>query len=111
MIPSIGMIVAYRLTMRDAAQINRRRNEATRAMSGIQHAGTVLHTGNAVSAGDVFPFLITKIWDKTPDEASAVNGQVFLDGNDQLWVGSVLQQGQTFDPTVTEGVWFPPPVN
>lgn len=87
MIPSVGRIVHYRLSEQDAALINQRR-----AAGNGQ--------GNSVAAGDVFPLMITRTWGD--HEGSAVNGQVFLDGDDSLWVTSA---------TEGDGIrqWFAPP--
>lgn len=102
-IPSIGRIVHYRLNGDDAAQINRRRTRgdsiALRMKTFAKSAeggpevvygwpeGAQAHIGNGVKEGDIFPMLITKVWGDGP--SSAVNGQVFLDGNDVLWATSV----------------------
>lgn len=89
MIPSIGRIVHYRLTENDVALI------------ASQRDGTV-KTGNAPREGDVYPLIITRVWEQDPTEASAINGQVLLDGNDTLWVTS-RKQGDEL------GNWFAPP--
>jgi hypothetical protein len=91
MIPSIGRIVHYTLSARDAEQVNRSREDARRNILQIAEAqaGYVAHVGNDVQAGDVYPLVITRTWGDTPE--SAVNGQVMLDGNDLLWVSSVQQ--------------------
>lgn len=81
MTPTIGRIVHYTLTEMDAAQINRRR--AHHAVDGQR---SQIHVGNVAREGDVFPMMITRVWGETPE--SAVNGQVFLDGNDTLWITS-----------------------
>ena len=103
-IPSIGRIVHYRLSADDATQINRRRttgkNIADRMKLGVAGfhteassdglrawpAGAQAHIGNEVTEGDTFPMLITRVWGSDP--TSAVNGQVFLDGNDVFWATS-----------------------
>lgn len=89
MIPTPGRIVAYALTEQDAEQINRRRHNAQ--ASGIASAttGAVVHIGNDVAAGEVYPLVITRVW--TSDDGDAINGQVLLDGNDTLWVTSRTQ--------------------
>jgi hypothetical protein len=95
MIPSIGRIVHYTLTEQDAEQINRRRKDAQASLDWHREhkTGAVVHTGNAVSANDVFPMVITRTWGDT--EQSAVNGTVLLDGNDTFWATSVDQgEGQ-----------------
>ena len=81
-VPSIGRIVIYTLSDSDALAINDRRQ-----FSKNQSAdGRALHHGNRVNEGDEFPMIITKVWGTQPD--SAVNGQVFLDGDDLFWATS-----------------------
>lgn len=89
MIPTIGRIVHYTLTEQDAANINKRRDDAWQHMREHQQAssGVVVHIGNHVSAGEIYPLVITRCWGD--QEESAVNGQVLLDGADTLWVTSV----------------------
>lgn len=93
MIPAIGRIVRYRLGEYDAKEINRRRTEG----AGPAH-------GNQVYVGDVYPMMITRLWTDNPDEHSVVQGQVFLDGDDSLWVTSV-KQGDG------EREWHKPPMS
>ncbi len=90
--PSIGRIVHYTLSEQDAAAINKRRKDAQNLnAAGVtlasQELGAQIHTGNQVSAGDVYPMMITRVWGDQPD--SSVNGQVHLDGSDLHWVTSV----------------------
>lgn len=100
--PTIGRIVLYTLNEDDAAQITRRRTTghsiAERMKVQISQvetlqpltawpAGAQAHIGNDVKAGNVYPMLIVAVWGDT--ETSAVNGQVFLDGNDVFWATSV----------------------
>lgn len=94
MIPSVGRIVHYKLTAQDAEQVNRRRADwqADRAEKVTAAIGYMAHVGNTASEGDVYPMLIVRVWGMT--EGSSVNGQVFLDGNDTLWVTSVGQGDQ-----------------
>jgi hypothetical protein len=91
MIPTIGRIVHYRLDDQDAEQINRRRTTGRLIADRIALAqwpiGAQAHIGNEAKAGDTYPMLIVRCWGDT--ETSAVNGQVFLDGNDVLWTTSV----------------------
>lgn len=79
---TIGRIVQYTLSEQDAEHINRRRvpliDSAAQAHNGAQ-----VHVGNSARAGDVYPMMICRVW--VPE---MVNGQVFLDGNDTLWVTS-----------------------
>ena len=85
-----NLIVNYKLSAEDAAQINRRRTTsasiAERIKEKIWPTGAQAHIGNEVQEGQIFPMVIVGIWSDT-----CVNGQVFLDGCDQLWVTSVSQ--------------------
>jgi len=100
-IPSIGRLVHYRLSAQDVEQITRRRTTgksiADRMNSKLVNpqggedvaawpAGAQAHIGNDVHEGDAFPMLIVRVWG--PSAESAVNGQVFLDGNDVFWATS-----------------------
>ncbi|WP_434315849.1 hypothetical protein [Leifsonia sp. P73] len=98
-VPTIGRLVHYTLSEADAEQINRRRDDAERwrlaqrkrTLDGeaAEVTGSQKHIGNRAEAGQVYPMLIVRTWGSTPE--SVVNGQVFLDGNDSLWVTSVGQ--------------------
>lgn len=74
MIPTIGRIVHYTLSEQDAAQINALRGSST-------------FKANPAAEGDVYPMMIVRVWGNSPD--SAVQGQVFIDGNFTLWATSV----------------------
>lgn len=82
--PTVGRIVHYTLNAEDAAQINRRRTNSFAIAERIKEdkwpLGAQAHIGNEVKEGDIFPMLIIRVWSDT-----CVNGQVFLDGTDQLW--------------------------
>ena len=89
MIPTKGRIVHYTLRADQAAAINAQR-KAARDHSKSLHCpmdGTMAHTGNSCREGDVFPMMIVQTWGNQPN--SAVNGQVYLDGNDIFWATSV----------------------
>jgi hypothetical protein len=95
MIPSTGRIVHYILSDSDVGYIRSLRT-ARAAVGG-------LGGGNAVTAGDQYPMIITRIWasPETVTEHTSVQGQVFLDGPDTLWVtsrGQGDQPGQWHDP-------------
>lgn len=81
--PAIGRIVHYKLKPADCERINIRRSDAQNSHAGSNISGYVVHVGNPVRDGDVFPMMIVRSW-----ENGMVNGQVFLDGNDTLWVTS-----------------------
>jgi hypothetical protein len=105
MIPSVGRIVHYTLNEQDAEAINRRRSHARAHMPEHQanSNGVQVHVGNAVSAGEVYPLVITKVCSHhAPTEGTAVNGQVLLDGNDLYWATSV-------DEGEGQGHWAVPP--
>lgn len=80
---SIGRIVHYRLSSSDAERVNRRR-PGTGQIAELP-AGAQGHSGNVVREGDVVALIIAAAWG---GEHDTVNGQAFLDGNDQLWVTS-----------------------
>ena len=88
--PTICRIVRYRLTEHDAEQINRRRAHARAQMQThvANQSGVMVHVGANVKEGDECPMIIVRVWGSTPE--SAVNGQVFLDGNDLFWATSVM---------------------
>jgi hypothetical protein len=99
-VPSVGRIVHYRLSADDATQINRRRTTGASIAERIKTElptmrdgmvpqwpeGAQAHIGNVVLDGDIYPMVITRVWGSDP--TSAVNGQVFLDGNDVFWATS-----------------------
>lgn len=90
--PTLGRTVHYRLSQQDADAINKRRADAlNRNAAGVtlasQELGAQIHTGNHATAGEVYPMVITRVWGNEP--TSAVNGSVFLDGNDLYWATSV----------------------
>jgi hypothetical protein len=90
MTPTIGRIVQYTLTDRDAGDVNRLRLASE-------------NEGNTAREGDVFPMLIVRVWGSLPE--SAVQGQVFIDGNFTLWVTSVVagEGPRTYAwPTITK---------
>lgn len=88
-VPTIGRLVHYTLDAYDADAVNRRRAHGVTHLAAhrADPDGSQLHVGNGVSAGDVVPMMIVRVWGTDP--TSSVNGQVFLDGNDVYWVTSV----------------------
>ncbi len=96
-----GRIVHYVLTAADADAVNRRRtNNADiqdRLKSGVWPVGAQAHIGNPARPGQHLPMMVTLIAQVV---LGTVNGQVTLDGNDQLWVTNV-----SYDPAGTPGTW------
>ena len=88
MIPSVGRIVHYTLNENEAAEINRRRADASANMRQIidSKTGYQAHVGSQASEGRVYPMIVTRVWGA--EEGASVNGQVFLDGNDLYWATS-----------------------
>jgi hypothetical protein len=88
--PTIGRAVLYRLSSIDVEQINRRRTTgksiADRIKMGGWPIGAQAHIGNEVHTGEVYPMIVTYVCGAGLDE---LNGQVFLDGNDVLWVTGI----------------------
>lgn len=85
-VPTIGRTVHYTLSEVDAAEINKRRDDWADFRASAGDTGFQAYVGNKAEAGQVYPMMIVRTWGATP--GSAVNGQVFLDGNDVLWVTS-----------------------
>lgn len=100
----IGYIGVYTMTADDANQVNRRRTDAALTM-GIENTrippevrpagapgrlGTQRHVGKDHALGDQLPCIVVF----TPDGILA-DLQVFLDGNDTLWLTSVTQVQNT----------------
>lgn len=83
---SIGRIVYYRLSKDDADAVNRRHEDAKRNMDlhRVVKNGTQVHVGAEAKEGDVLPMLFVKV------AGMSATGQVFLDGNDTLWVRDAL---------------------
>jgi hypothetical protein len=83
-------VVNYKLSSNDAEKINKRRTTSLSIKERIEEElwplGAQAHIGNEATEGQILPMVITAVHSE-----SCVNGQVFLDGNDTLWVTSVLQ--------------------
>lgn len=88
-VPTICRMVMYRLRPEEVRAVNKHRDDARTAMGDPKRPadGAQVHVGNHVNPGDEYPMMIARVWGSEPD--SYVNGQVFLDGNDVLWVTSV----------------------
>ncbi|MGC5009763.1 hypothetical protein ACLQ2R_03255 [Streptosporangium sp. DT93] len=83
--PTLGDFVLYTLTEQDAYAINQRRTDGDRARASDAHNGVVIHSGNSVIPGDVFPALVVRVWESS---FNSVNLHVFLDGIDTYWATS-----------------------
>lgn len=82
--PTIGRIVQYKLTADDAAAINSRRAGSGSAAADWPK-GAIEHHGNPASEGQVLPAMVVVVHNEL-----CVNLQVYLDGNDTLWVTSAM---------------------
>lgn len=85
MVPTVGLILLYALNDSEASQINKRRQDYSKASKEVD-TGFQAHVGNSVREGQVFPLLVTAI--NGSDKNISVNGQVLLDGNDSFWATS-----------------------
>jgi hypothetical protein len=106
---TVGRTVLYTLSQEDATQINRRRTHGASIAERIKEEkwpiGAQAHIGNEASAGQVFPMIIVAVWSD-----DCVNGQVFLDGNDQLWKTSVMNASTVVDEN-KNGMWAWPVIS
>jgi len=110
--PSICRFLIFKITAEQAEQINRRRATNTSISERIRinnpdsthwPIGAQAHIGNVASEGDEYPLLVVRVWpNEFADGRPGVNGQVFLDGNDTLWVTSVGEGTEN-------GTWHWPP--
>ena len=103
---SIGRIVHYQLTTKDALAINDRRASAKNLNAAnvtlaSQKLGPVIHTGNDVREGQSYPAIVVAVFS---DSQEVANLQVFLDGNDTYWATS---RHEADEP----GAWHWPPRN
>jgi hypothetical protein len=106
--PAICCIVLYRLSERDAAQVNGNRHaatEMTRARSRYPVSGPfdnrnayILHTGSHVSEGDQYPAVVVR----TFEEGARLNLHVLLDGTDTYWATTRTEGDEP-------GQWSQPP--
>jgi hypothetical protein len=79
-----GRIVHYVVTGADANEINRRRDDFRLKKVVLPWpGGAQAHVGNPALEGDHFPAIV--VWVLNP-ERGYINAQVFLDGNDSLWI-------------------------
>lgn len=83
--PTVGRLVHYRLSEGNVDGVIFRRGQwVTHQRTGRGTVAPVsLVRGNLPRAGDILPMLVVRV-----HEDGTVNGQVFLDGEDVLWVTS-----------------------
>lgn len=85
-----GRVVYYTLDQKDAEAINRRRTDSQtireQIKDGVWPVGAQAHIGNVAVEGQIFPMMVVVVWG-----SGLVNGQVFLDGNDQFWATSISE--------------------
>lgn len=86
--PTIGRMVHYKLSKEDAEVINKRRYDAQQNMEKIKadSLGYVAHVGNEAIEGQILPMTVTVVHSE-----DLINGQVFLDGNDNFWALSAVR--------------------
>jgi hypothetical protein len=101
MTPTQGRIVLYVLSQADADLVNAARYHAG-PVPPVAPPNAQMHIGNHAAKLDIYPMMVVRVW---PDEfgpgVPGVNGQVFLDGNDVLWVTSVREGTEP-------GTWWKP---
>lgn len=83
---NLGKIVFVKITADQAEMINRRREDYNKTEVPAWPLGAQAHVGNATKEGDEYPMIVTREWSE-----GYFNGQLMLDGNDTLWMTSVLQ--------------------
>jgi hypothetical protein len=81
--PQVGDTVLYEPTSEERSGINRRRARAAHAPDS--EWGFQAHAGARAEVDDVFPAIVVRVLGADTD-APEVRLQVFLDGNDVLWV-------------------------
>jgi hypothetical protein len=103
MVLSLGQTVLYCLTVEDVARIETRRALLREESNLVEETNCLFDYGNRINEGDIFPMLIVRV-SPHPNKQNMVevNGQVFLDGNDCLWITSRTMGDKPGD-------WFEPP--
>ena len=86
MTPTIGRIVVYKLSKRDAEQINKRRNDAHKHLDEHRAAsnGVQIHYGWNVAEGNEFPAVVVHGHGET-----CASLTVFAAGSDNFWAPSM----------------------
>ncbi len=87
-----GRIVYYVFSEHAADEVNRRRTnslsiaERLKAHPPQWPAGAQAHIGNVVSAGDIYPAMVIRVWSQ---DSGCSNLKVLLDGADDFWATSI----------------------
>ena len=98
-----GRIVYFVFDEQSAAEVNRRRTNGKAISDRMKTdpptwpTGAQAHIGNEVSAGDVYPAMVLRVWGQ---ESGCSNLKVMLDGNDDFWATSI-----NFDETKVPHTW------
>lgn len=112
-----GEFVTYTLTEGDVEDIVDQRAFMAKAQVTLQSADDRhssirqdttprrVFVGNPVEVGDEFPLLVTKVRDN-----GDYSGQVFLDGNDTLWVIVLANEPVDASAALSSGKSQPAPV-
>lgn len=83
-----GRIIHYVLRKQDADSIVLSRQIGIMGNMGLPN-DVKRNRGNWCNEGDHVPMMIVKVWpDEFGKDNPGVNGQCFLDGNDQMWITS-----------------------
>lgn len=90
----IGMMVLYQLTEEEALATNKRREDAKQNVEKMreERPGFQAHVGIETSEDDLLPMIVTFV---SQDLPTFVDGQVFLNGNDSLWVTEVMEGNES----------------
>lgn len=95
-----GRIVYYVFNDASAQEVNRRRTNAVSILERIKvlawPVGAQAHIGNTISAGDIYPAMVIRVW----GESGCSNLKVFLDGSDVYWATSI-----SYDVEKTQLTW------
>jgi hypothetical protein len=97
-----GRIVYFVFNEQAAKEVMRRRTtagaiaERMRAIPPAWPAGAQAHIGNDITAGDIYPAMVLRVW----GSGGCSNLRVFLDGSDDYWATSI-----NHDPAKAEYTW------
>ena len=89
-----GRIVSFVIDEQSANDIHRQRMSvrAIQDRMDAEHwplAWYQAHIWNEVKAGEIYPAMVTRVWDQSGSPSNCVNLKVILDGTDTFWATSV----------------------